>query len=288
MLFRVLTLSAILAAGAPVLASAQEAAPAPAATPNLASAAIPTDDNWHWAVTPYLWAPNINGNLNIQKPALTGGGTANIGVGIGPNKYLTNLNFAFLVAAEARKKRFTVLGDYINLNVSSTIASVTTISGPLGKVEIPLSSSINTHVFSSIATLGAGYTLTSSPSASLDAFVAARNIRLVTNVNYTVTGPIDLVPLNGSGSESVSLLDAVGGIRGRIAIGERFYLPFEADYGVGSNNNEWQYVASVGYAGRTNDVILGFRGLGVNQTNSGAVLVNSRFSGPLLALRIHW
>ena len=57
---------------------------------------------WTVSVTPYLWLPNINGNINYNVP--NGGGTGQIGVSVGPNSYLAKLNFAFMGSLRACAK----------------------------------------------------------------------------------------------------------------------------------------------------------------------------------------
>lgn len=283
-----LALLCLFAAGG-TLASAQSE-PAPSPSP-VAQSMTASDNDWHYSVTPYLWLPNINGNVNYQrKPILPNPpvpGNINVGVRVGPSDYLSNLNFAILVAFEARRKDFSVFGDYMNLNLSSNAASVRTISGPAGKIEIPISSSVSTHIFSGIFTLGAAYTVAKSDTSNLDVGLGFRNANLRTTTDYSLAGPITQIPITGSLSASVTLTDALLIARGRLGLGGRWYAPYYGDIGTGNSNTTWQYVLGVAYGGRTNDVIFAWRGLGYNQ-NNGQLLQNMRFSGPLLGYRIHW
>jgi hypothetical protein len=86
--------------------------------------AQPDDGKWQFSITPYLWAPNIDGTLNFDAPA-SGIGRPNVETG--PNDYLENLDFAVMLAADVRKKRWSVFTDLIYLDFSaekSTVKSV--------------------------------------------------------------------------------------------------------------------------------------------------------------------
>ena len=257
-----------------------QTAPAPASTP---------DTNWHYAVTPYIWLPNVNGTLGFQRPNVGPNppGNLNIGVQVGPSSYLSNLNFAFAFGFEARKENLSVFGDYINLNLSSAVSNVRTISGPGGLVEIPISSSVNSHLFTGVFTLGLGWTVASTDTSNLDVGVGVRNVNVRASADYSITGPVTQVPLAGSLGSSETLTDATFDVRGRVGLGGRWYVPYYGDIGTGNSNTTWQYLVAVGYGGRTNDVIFGYRNLGYNQ-NNGQLLQNIRMGGPILGLRIHW
>ena len=68
----------------------------------IASVAQPPDDTWQFSVTPYLWAPNIDGTLKYNIPS---GAGESLEARTGPNDYLENLDMAFMVSGEVRKGR---------------------------------------------------------------------------------------------------------------------------------------------------------------------------------------
>ena len=49
---------------------------------------------WQYEVTPYLWAPNIDGELNYDVPS---GSSASPGVTVGPTDYLEHLEMAGMI-----------------------------------------------------------------------------------------------------------------------------------------------------------------------------------------------
>src|SRR5262249_27390728 len=78
-----------------------------------AACAQPAQDGWSFAVTPYLWLPNVNGTLKYRPPPDTSGAPD---VQTGPNNYLENLSLALMLAGEARKGPWSVVTDLVYLD----------------------------------------------------------------------------------------------------------------------------------------------------------------------------
>lgn len=64
------------------------------------AAAQPDDGKWQFSITPYLWAPNIDGTLSFNIPSRA---IASPNMGVGPNDYLENLDFALMISGEVRR-----------------------------------------------------------------------------------------------------------------------------------------------------------------------------------------
>ncbi len=64
------------------------------------AAAQPDNSKWQFSITPYLWAPNIEGTLNFDLPS---GSNASPNVDVGPVDYLEHLDFALMLSGEVRK-----------------------------------------------------------------------------------------------------------------------------------------------------------------------------------------
>src|SRR6186713_1493321 len=109
------------------------AAAALAGTAALAQAAEPSADTWQFRVEPYLWLPNIDGTLRFSIPPGTDG-SPSVEV---RNNILENLDFALIVAGEARKGAWAIFTDLIYLDFSGESAEVKSITGPGGIVEVP-------------------------------------------------------------------------------------------------------------------------------------------------------
>ena len=102
-------LALITAAIFTVTAQAQSAAPA---------------DPWKFSITPYLWAPNINGTLNYGIPP---GAAGSPSVEVGPNDWLEDLSVALMISGEARKDRWLVFTDFIYLDFSDEDSAVKSV-----------------------------------------------------------------------------------------------------------------------------------------------------------------
>src|SRR5262245_43526199 len=61
------------------------------------------DDTWQFAITPYVWLPSFEGTGDFETPP-DGGGQPEVEVG--PVDYLEHLEFALMLAGEARKGKW--------------------------------------------------------------------------------------------------------------------------------------------------------------------------------------
>lgn len=62
-------------------------------------------------------------------------------------------------------------------------------------------------------------------------------------------------------SETVDLWDGILGVKGRLALNDRWFLPFYADVGTGDTDLTWQAFGSVGYEFDWGEVSLTYRHL---------------------------
>jgi len=89
-------------------------------------------------------------------------------------------------------------------------------------------------------------------------------------------------------SRSVSLGDAIVGVRGKATVNDKWYFPYHLDVGTGGSDLTWQASAGVGYQFNSwGDVILVYRHLGYDQGKKD-LLQDVSFSGPALGLSIRF
>lgn len=236
-------------------------------------------DSWQFAVTPYLWGPTINGDLKYQMPPGTGGSPE---VKVGPNDYLSALNFGMMISGEARKGSWGVLTDLIYLDASTDKSDVKSVSGPLGR-SYPIDTGSKAGLTGLVWQLGGFYNVIKTSSATLDVLGGFRYFKVKSSLDWQFSGPFGRFPQSGSYSEKHDLLDAVVGIRGRLAIGEsKWFVPYHLDLGAGSSSLTWQGVTGLGYAMGWGDVQLTYRHLYYDQSND-KFLQDFSFSGPALS-----
>jgi hypothetical protein len=252
----------------------------PMATPKPGAALF--DGNWHTTLVPYIWAPNINGTLKFALPNSATTVAKYVNIKAGPNDYLSSLNFAIMVTAEVRKGNWSLLGDYINLNLSTTTGSVASISGPHGNLQIPTTLNTASRLTGTLWLLAPNYTLAHGSAGSVDILAGVRALDSTASATWAFTaGKNDFISRSGSVSQGVSLTDFVGGVRGTVYLGTaRWYVPYYADFGWGNNNSTWRGQIAIAMAAKHGQAIfLGYRTIQYNMTNNN-VLQTVRFSGP--------
>src|SRR3954453_12668309 len=257
-----------------------------------AASAETLSDNWTFVLTPYLWLPTIHGTLNYSIPP---GGTGSPSTEVGPNSYVADLNFAFMVAGEARKGEWSIFTDVIYLNVSSQDSTVKAVNftGPAGVVSIGTSANASTSssVKGTIWTLGGGYSVVHTPAVTLDVIGGFRYFGLEASTDWqlaaTVTGPLggtQVFPKAGSISQRENVVDAIVGIRGRVKLGEsNWSIPYYLDAGTGSSKLTWQALLGISYSLSWGNVELAYRHLSYDE-KSDKLVQDMRFSGPALGI----
>ena len=254
-----------------------------------ASAAAPS---WQLSITPYLWAPSIDGTLRYSLPPGTGSAT-HANVGVDSVNLLEALNFAAMIGAEARYGRYSILTDFIYLDLGksgSQVQSVDFVQVGRNPVSSSLNTGTETSVRGSLFTLAGGYTLAEGGWGQLDAIGGARLFALSARTDVRlaadVSGPSAGLSFSRSRqlSRSTTLVNGIVGLRGRIELGGGFHLPYSADVGTGSSRVTWQAAAAIGYRASWADISLGYRHLAYDQ-GGNALVQDFAFSGPLLAAK---
>jgi hypothetical protein len=269
----------------------------------LAAAQIPAsadedqkaDDRWHVDLTPYVWAPTITGSVQYDRPSIRSGilpggavlpggpvfvppptsGTLNLNVG--PNSYFSKLNNAAMFTLSARRGTGLLFTDLIYLNLSSGKNTITSFTGPFGNVNLQASSGTQTRLTGTIWTVAGGYVLAQSKVGTLYGFGGWRYAGVTSKLDWQFAGPFGILDRAGHAERSVSLNDAIAGIRGQVRLGGHWYIPYYVDVGAGNSNSTWQGIGGIAYG----NVALVFRTMQYNMTGEN-VFPNIRFGGVAL------
>lgn len=248
------------------------------------------EPGWQFSVTPYAWVPSIDGTLRYQLPGNPGPDSADVSKD--GSSILEALNFAAMIAAEARYQRYSVLTDFIYLDLggsSSKVREVNFGGGGNAGVGANLDRGTESSLSGSLWTLMGGYTVTQGEWGHADivggfrlfSLNAETSIRLAGDV--TAPGGSASLNRNAKLSDSGTLFDGIIGMRGRLVIGKGFYAPYAFDIGTGSSTLTWQASAGLGYQFSWGGVALGYRYLYYEQSSKNLVQDLS-FGGPFLAL----
>jgi hypothetical protein len=245
------------------------------------------DGNTHVTFTPYVWLPTIRQNLAFTVPTLPhgGGGSFSSNTTVGPSDYLSKISSAAMFSFDVRHGEWDVFGDYIYTNVSSNATFASTLSGPVGKIHIPVTFTTNARLASSIWELAAGITLAHGHDADLNLFAGWRQapINLTAAWNATI-GTKGIIAPSGTVKLSPLANDVIFGFRGRSYIGDsHFYVPYYIDMGVGYNNQSYQWLSGAGYTfDHGQSLLLTYRMLSFNGFPPSSPIQKLNLYGPLL------
>jgi hypothetical protein len=196
---------------------------------------------------------------------------------------LEKLNFAFMAAGDVRKGDWSVFTDFIYLNLSDENATVRSITGPGGVIEIPIDIGTQSSQRGFVWTLAAGYTLLRGPAASLDLFAGVRDLQLRASLDWQFAGPVGAFPQAGSASNTNVAWTGLIGLKGRVSLGGSgpWFVPYYADIGWGSSVTTWQGLIGVGYGFSWGDLLLTYRYLHYD-ADENRLLDDISLQGPAL------
>jgi hypothetical protein len=243
------------------------------------------EDHWTFALTPYVWLPNINGTLKYSVPP---GATGSPDVSTGPNNYLQNLQHVLMLAGDARREKWSIHADAIYLDFADQASSVKSVNfgGPI--VGTNLNSSTSSSLKGFLWSLDGAYAFVETPRLTLEALGGVRYLSIRASTDWqlsaTVGGPGagQVFPASGNISQRADLWDAIVGVRGQVrSDGGHWTIPYYLDAGTGSSRITWQALVGVAYAFGWGDVVLAYRTLSYDQSDD-KLLQNFRFSGPAI------
>lgn len=246
---------------------------------------------WTFNVAPYMWLPTVHADLEYNLPPILGGRLPTE-VSSGPGDYISKLNFATMIAGEARYDRFSLLTDFIYTNGSVGSTNIKSVDF-FGLPSIPISRSLETHVGTRLSgtiwTLAGGYTVVQGGWGSLDVLAGFRYLGAHANTDYslalTIVGPRGGgATFGGAGSISGSraVWNGVVGLRGRIRLPvDGLFIPYYFDIGGGGSHPTWQIASGLGYQTGWAGVSVLYRYLSFDQ-GGGSVVRHLDMGGPMI------
>jgi hypothetical protein len=246
---------------------------------------------WTFDIAPYLWFANINTDVSFNlPPALGGTVTASPSVSFGD--LVSHINIGLMGTADARYDRFSVLTDFMYMNLGGTPTHFKELSFP-NHPEIPIQAGVQRsagfNLRATIWTLAGGYTLAQGDWGNLDVIGGFRLLEVSERVNYslglTIVGPRgNGATFGGVGgvSGNGNIWNGIGGFRGRVRVGDTgLFIPYYFDVGAGGSNLTWQISSGLGYHVGPVDVSFTYRYLSFEQ-GSSAVVQHLDIKGPML------
>jgi hypothetical protein len=248
---------------------------------------------WIFNIAPYLWFPTVNMSLDYNLPPALGGRLPT-DVSVGPGDVYGHFDFGGMFAADVRNGPFSLLTDFIGARFSATSSSVNIKSIDFfGQPSIPISRALETSTGSTLRlviwTLAGGYTVLQEDWGNLDLIVGTRllavNARTDYNLALTIAGPRgNGATFGGIGDVTASrtVVDGIGGLRGRIRIADTpLFVPYYFDIGAGGSQLTWQIASGLGYQfNKWGAVSATYRYLSFH--HGGAVVDTLTLKGPVL------
>jgi hypothetical protein len=273
-----LPIPAILPPGAGEAAGAGTAAGAA----NAEFPAIPPVDpgRWSFTVSPYLWMAGVKSSSTFTP---TGSGrtlTANVDESFGD--IFSDLNFAIMAGAEARRGLFSVQTDVMYIDVLQSDTSVRSVTGPLGRLEVPVDLGGKLRLKTTVWTLTGGYDIFRNDHGFVQLFGGFRYLGLRSTLDWNFQGPLGNLARAGSVKSNTDIWNGIAGLRGEHALGDGAWKAiYYVDVGAGGSKLTYQGLAQVAYVRRWGDIGLGWRYLDFQQGSEKAT-ANLRMSGPVI------
>lgn len=230
------------------LLAAVGAQAAPAASPH--SALTADGDGWQFSGGPYLWAAGIRGNVGHRST-----GTAFMKSDF--HDIARDLDAAVMGMGEARKGPVSLLADL--MYIKTTTRNDLPAGAPASQLKVDSKSASGF--------VGAGYTVLEDGPDRLDVTGGVR-------VWYSSTN----IGLHGGdaggigGSDSATWADAMGGLRGQMALTDSLWLSSWALAGGGQSRLDWDLAALAGWEFLPGfSAVAGYRAMGVDYSHDGFV-----------------
>jgi len=236
--------------------------------PTVAAEEATQEEGWKFGAEIYLWGAGI------------GGTTASGGdIDIEFSDIIDNLDMTFMGVLGARKGKWSILTDILYLDVEADNQGTLTVPiGPGFAVGTDASVGVKTW----IVTPTVGYTVVETERARLDILGGARYLYLKSDINVNISGPLETRRERFIASDNV--WDVIVGVKGRVNLSEKWYLPYYLDIGTGDTDLTWQAAGGVGYKFSKVDVVLGYRYLDWDFDDSD-VFDDMNISGPYLGVK---
>ena len=241
--------------------------------------------DWRFSLTPYLWFPTVKGTAQFSLPSGLGGGTATVQKDA--DDYLSKLDMAAMLTFEARKGAWAIFTDFIYLDFSKDSASVKTLSGPGGLVQVPVNVNTTTGLKGGVWQLAASNSFSQSSTSSAEVLGGFRYLKLESAVTWQLAGPLGAFPQAGSAKQTAELWDAIVGVRGKAKLEGKWFVPWYLDAGAGDSKLTYQAMAGIGYAFEWGDLLLAYRHLSYEQKDSKPIQ-ELQMSGVALGATFHF
>ena len=232
-----------------------------------------TGGDWQYDASVYLWGAGINGST-----------VSGSDVDVGFDTLISNLNMAFMGTFEARKSGWSALADVVYLNVGDDAGVTVPVTTEQGAA-FPLKVEASVKVKGWVLSLLGGYNIHHTDQLFADVIAGARYLDLSLDLDLGLQSGRFGRPIEVSAGDGV--WDAIVGVRGHANLNDKWYLPYQFDFGTGESDLTWQAAGGVGYRFHWGDLNLIYRHMEWDFASSSPI-EDMSFSGPLLAAKFRF
>ncbi|MGB0123446.1 MAG: hypothetical protein WA419_22500 [Silvibacterium sp.] len=223
------------------------------AGPPAAQSAPAPDNDWHFAITPYIWFAGLHGTVGAL------GYDSSVHASFGD--VFEYLNIGLMGAVEARKGRILLPVDFMWMKLSDDKG--------LPASPFPGVTSVKVKVYQSLLTPKVGYRLVDHEKLKVDGTFGIRYFHLGENLSLQPSG------LLSNRSQSANWVDVVAGGRLTMPVSPKAAILVLGDAGAGGANLDYQVAGVLSYRVKPKIILQGgWRYLYVNyRPNSGVSFV---------------
>lgn len=226
-------------------------------------AAMAQDTGWNYRASIYGWVPGLDADIGTP--------VGDVNTSPSGSDILDSLDFAFMGAFEAQKGKWTMLGDLLYVDLSSSKDT------PLGLAYSDAWTSVKTTALSAYGL----YRAYESPDISVDVGAGVRYFDVDLGLELRGNGPVLDRNFDTSKDWVVPLVAA----RAYVPINDKWYSTAFADFG-GASSDEvtWQALVTLGYHfNETWSGAVGYRYMDINQ-QIGALDADLSLYGPMIGV----
>lgn len=236
------------------------------------SHAANANSNEQWSVDGalYFWYASVAGNTSIDTS-----------VDLDAGDLVGNLDYAIMGNLDTRKGKWSIMLDLIYLDVGADKQSTASIPG----TGVDASISANVDLAGWITSLTGAYSVHQTNLSHVDLLIGVRYLWLKTDLDIGIGAPLQTTML--STSDSGSVLDAIVGIKGRLGLNDKWFLPYYLDIGTGDSKSTWQAFGGVGYRFSKIDAVLAYRHIEWD-IDDNRVFNDLNFDGPFAGIKFRF
>lgn len=229
-------------------------------------------DEFRFGLTPYMWMPSVAGPVDIRNTQVGDVHMTNTQV-------LDYLSMGAMGEGQVHYGRWGVLANAVFAKLSPP--------GHRSKANLPEGGTVDakTDLWLGVYSLAGTYTVYNSDSVYVDVLAGARFLNLNTKTNLDASVVRTGFNQSKTAYSQYSSTDAIGGVQGRIRIGEsKFFVPFYLDAGGGSAYSKFtsQQMLGIGYTYKNMDMMLVYDNY-YYKINKGDFSARLDMGGPALA-----